>query len=49
MIGEFRKRIGLLGVDKQTKEKIIGFIKEVGYEFPCLKYHLRSLVRSSSG
>ena len=36
MVGEFRNRVELLGLDEQTKKKVIDLIMEAGEEFPCL-------------
>ena len=36
MVGEFRKRIELLGLDEQTTKKVIDLIVDAGEDFPCL-------------
>jgi hypothetical protein len=33
---EFTKRIELLGLDEETKKKVVDLVAEVGAEFPCL-------------
>ncbi|MGD6810443.1 MAG: hypothetical protein ACQCN3_12160 [Candidatus Bathyarchaeia archaeon] len=37
MRGEFNKRIEALGLDEETKQKILKIIEEAGAEYPCLK------------
>jgi hypothetical protein len=36
LTGEFRKRVALLGLDKEIEQKVFDLIKEAGAEFPCL-------------
>jgi hypothetical protein len=34
--GEFNKRIEALGLDEQTKQKLLAILEEAGAEYPCL-------------
>ncbi len=36
MTSEFKRRIELLGLDKENKKKVTELIEEAGKEFPCL-------------
>ena len=36
MRGEFNRRIEALGLDEETKQKLIKIIDEAGAEYPCL-------------
>ncbi len=36
MTGEFVKRVELLGLSEESKQKVLDLVREVGDEFPCL-------------
>jgi hypothetical protein len=34
--GEFNKRVELLGLDEETKKKLLAIFEEAGAEYPCI-------------